>query len=55
MQNVITGITVIIDGAKQVVMNAWNAITSAATLTFNNIRTVVTNVIEGIKTVIQKY
>jgi hypothetical protein len=53
VQTVISGITAIIDGAKTIIINIWNAITSAATLAFENIRTVVTNVINGIKSVIQ--
>ncbi len=43
----------VFDGVKQIVLNVWNAITSAASLAFNNIKTVVTNVIGDIKTVIQ--
>lgn len=48
----ISGITLIIDGAKNVIINIWNTITLSAGLAFDNIKTVVTNVIEGIKTVI---
>ena len=48
----ISGITLIIDGAKNVIINIWNMITLSAGLAFDNIKTVVTNVTEGIKTVI---
>lgn len=44
------GFMTIFEGIKSVVLNVWTAITSAASLAWNNITTVVTGVISGMKT-----
>lgn len=47
------GFATIMDGLKNIVLGVWNAITAAATLAFNNIKTIVTNAVNGIKSIIQ--
>lgn len=53
VQSIKDGIAMAFEGAKQIVLNVWIAITSSASLVWNNIKTLVSGVIMGVRMQIQ--